>query len=100
MSSPDPFNDSMFESQNYLPPIGDMNELLRKDRAFQTALSARNYLLLEKEATQRGIKPYKLTQSVMTLYLHKQLVYIQELPAGIQEQIRVHFEQANKPLVI
>lgn len=79
-----------------LPPrTTDPEENMKSERLYRTGLSAKNYLLLETESIQRGIKPFKLTQSVMTLYLNKQLIYINELPEQIQAAINQFYKNAK-----
>lgn len=78
-----------------LPPRMENKEALSKDRNFRTAMSAAAYMKLEKEATQRGIKPFTLTKSVMTLYVNRQLIYIKDLPETLQDQIRGHFKRVD-----
>ncbi|MCL7422872.1 MAG: hypothetical protein M8364_18435 [Methylobacter sp.] len=62
------------------------------ERIYRTALAPKDYLRLEVEAMDRGLKPYGLTKSVMTLYLHKHLIYLKELPEELQKQITAHFK--------
>ncbi len=101
MYSSNPFDDELLNNQGApMPPVGDMTEQLSKDRPFRCALSYKNYLLLEKESTARGIKPFNLVKSVLTLYLYKQLVYVKELPEELQAQIAAHFKNTNQPLVL
>ena len=71
-----------------LPPrTTDPEENMKSERIYRTGLSSKNYLRLETESIERGIKPFKLTQSIMTLYLNKQLVYVNELPEPIKNAI-------------
>jgi len=79
-----------------LPPRSDHPEQsMKAERLYRTALSAKNYLRLETESIERGIKPFKLTQSVMTLYLNKQLIYVKELPEIIQAEIKQYLRDAK-----
>jgi hypothetical protein len=75
-----------------LPARGNSEKTGDQERLYRTALNSKDYLRLEIESMDRGLKPFGLTKSVMTLYLHKQLVYLKELPIEIQEQINVHFK--------
>lgn len=70
------------------------------ERLYRTALNSRDYLRLEIEAMERGLKPFGLTKAVMTLYLNKQLVNVRELPIEIQSLIAEHFKKNAKPRVI
>ncbi|WAR44575.1 hypothetical protein [Methylomonas rapida] len=90
-----PFNEFL-EDEASLPPRMENKAALSKERNFRTALSAANYMLLEKEATQRGIKPFTLTKSVMTLYIHRQLIYIKELPKELQDAITLHYSNVDR----
>lgn len=81
-------------NQDVLPPRNASPEdSMKAERIYRTALSAKNYLRLETEAIERGIKPFKLTQSIMTLYVNRQLVYIKELPMELQNAIREFYAQ-------
>jgi len=81
-----------------LPPrTTQPEENMKSERVYRTGLSSRNYLRLETESIERGIKPFKLTQSIMTLYLNKQLVYVNELPQQIQEAIK-KYNSIKRPI--
>lgn len=75
-----------------LPDRGNSEGNENQDRLYRTALASRDYLKLEIEAMDRGLKPFGLTKLVMTLYLHKQMVYVKELPPELQVQIKEHFK--------
>lgn len=62
------------------------------ERLYRTALSSRDYLRLEVESMERGLKPFGLTKAVMTLYISKKLIYVADLPAELQQQINEHFK--------
>ncbi|NOR71638.1 MAG: hypothetical protein GQ532_18450 [Methylomarinum sp.] len=80
-----------------LPPrTTDPEENMKSERIYRTGLSSKNYLRLETESIERGIKPFKLTQSIMTLYLNKQLVYVNELPEPIKNAIEKYYS-VNPP---
>jgi len=55
-----------------LPPKDSNNS--SKERHFRTALKPSDYILLEQEASERGLTPYKLTAKVMALYVKGDLV--------------------------
>ena len=63
-----------------------------EDRIYRTALPAKEYLALETEALERGLKAFSLTKTIMTLYLQKKLVLVKELPPELQGQIVTHFK--------
>lgn len=86
----------MSELHDYqLPPRNSENANKETMRIYRTELSNKDYLKLELESMQRGLKPYGLTKAVMTLYLRKQLIYLNELPADIQRLIKEHFKNFN-----
>lgn len=62
------------------------------ERLYRTALAPKDYLRLEIESMDRGLKPFGLTKSVMTLYLHKQLIYLKDLPPNIQTLISEYYK--------
>lgn len=72
----------------------------KQERIYRTALASKDYLRLEIEAMDRGLKPFGLTKSVMTLYLHKQLLYIRDLPEELQEQINAHYKKKQPARVL
>jgi len=74
-----------------LPPKGGQ-AAYDHERQFKTALKASDYLLLETESLERGMKPYSLAKSILTLYLAKKLVLLQDLPESVQIQIAEHFQ--------
>ena len=39
------------------------------ERLYRTALNSRDYLRLEIESMERGLKPFGLTKMIMTLYI-------------------------------
>lgn len=80
-------------SELTLPPR-DSSNLGQPDseRIFRTALGTRDYLLLEKESMERGLKPYSMTKTVMSLFLNRKLVYVKDLPDSLQNQILDHFK--------
>lgn len=67
------------------------------ERIFRTALPSREYLRLEIESMERGLKPFGLTKAVMTLYLNKHLINVRELPGDLQAAIKEHLKQVKKP---
>jgi len=69
------------------------------ERLYRTALSSRDYLRLEVESMERGLKPFGLTKTIMTLYLNKKLVYVNDLPVDIQSLITQHFKTIAKQRV-
>ncbi|MDP1615283.1 MAG: hypothetical protein Q8L68_05745 [Methylococcales bacterium] len=79
-----------------LPPRESNFESLNAERVYRTGLSAKYYLDLEKECAQRTtvekkMTPFKLTQTVMTLYLQRKLVLLKDLPADLQAAIAQHY---------
>jgi hypothetical protein len=86
-----------------IPPAGlssDHNDDKSNERQYRTALAQRDYLRLEIESMDRGLKPYGLTKIVMTLYLHKQLVHVRELPQEIQIQIVEHYRNKKSAVAL
>lgn len=81
----------MSEQEATLPALGSSDATDKQERIYRTALSHRDYINLEIEAMNRGLKPFGLTKSIMTLYLRKQLVLVKELPQDLQAQIIAHF---------
>lgn len=79
------------QQEPFLPSRGNASAQV-EDRVYRTALSGDNYLSLEKEAIDRGLKPFSLTKTIMTLYLQKKLVLVKELPPELQTQIVNHFK--------
>jgi len=75
-----------------LPDRGNSEAKDIQERLYRTALAQRDYIDLELEAMDRGLKPFGLTKSIMTLYLRKQLVLVKELPQDLQAQIIAHFK--------
>lgn len=61
------------------------------ERLYRTALSSRDYLRLEVESMERGLKPFGLTKAIMTMYINKKLIYVADLPETLQQQINEHF---------
>ena len=75
-----------------LPPrIVPTEETKDTERLYRTALPSKDYLRLEIESMERGLKPFGLTKSIMTLYVNKQLIYLPDLPQEIQELINEHY---------
>jgi hypothetical protein len=66
------------------------------ERLYRAGLSSRDYLRLEVESMERGLRPFGLTKAVMTLYINKQLIYVNDLPSELQEQIKQHFKANAK----
>lgn len=95
----DPLNIEFPEDEK-LPERMERAEALAKERVFRTGCSSQIYLRIEKEATDRGIKPYGLTQKVMTLYVYRQLVYVGELPQELQQAIVDYYRGVDQPLTI
>lgn len=75
-----------------LPDRGSSDAKDAPERIYRTALAQKDYIDLELEAMDRGLKPFGLTKSIMTLYLRKHLVYVKELPTDLQAQIIAHFK--------
>jgi hypothetical protein len=75
-----------------LPDRGSSDAKDTQERIYRTALAQKDYIDLELEAMDRGLKPFGLTKSIMTLYLRKQLVLVKELPVDLQTQIITHFK--------
>lgn len=80
-----------------LPDRGSSEAKDVPERIYRTALAQKDYIDLELEAMDRGLKPFGLTKSVMTLYLRKQLVLVKELPQDLQAQIIAHFRTKQTP---
>ncbi len=70
-----------------LPVRGSHSDLVDRDRVYRTSLTSSDYLRLETEALERGMKAYGLTKSIVTLYLNKKLVLISELPEPLRQQV-------------
>ncbi len=82
---------------HHLPPrVPSSVETQDSDRLYRTALPSRDYLRLEVESMERGLKPFGLTKSIMTLYVNKQLIYLPDLPNEIQELINEHYQTLDK----
>lgn len=88
----------MTEQELTLPERGNSDQNKDQERIYRTALAAKDYLRLEMEAMDRGLKPFGLTKSIMTLYLHKQLIYLKDLPAELQVQINNHYKANKQPI--
>jgi|GEM_PF-616961 len=73
-----------------LPERGSLPEHNKKERLFRTALDQDDYLKLEIEAMDRGMRPYGLTKTIMTLYVRKQLVPMKELSDELRGQVLTH----------
>ncbi len=79
---------------NVLPPrVPASVENQDTERLYRTALNSRDYLRLEIESMERGLKPFGLTKMIMTLYINKQLIYLGDLPQEIQELINEYHEK-------
>jgi len=76
-----------------LPERGSSPQFNKKERLFRTALDQEDYLKLEIEAMERGMRPYGMTKAVMTLYLRKQLVPMKELSEELRTQVLAHLKQ-------
>jgi hypothetical protein len=75
-----------------MPPRVQTDEQLKAERIYRTALSSKAYLEAELECAQRTtadrkMTPFKLTQTVMTLYLNRKLIFIKDLPIDLQNAI-------------
>lgn len=79
------------EQPDTLPPRAQSASQVGQDRVFRTALSSADYLKLETEAIERGMKAYTLAKSVLSLYVNKKLLLVRELPEHIQDQIADHY---------
>jgi hypothetical protein len=66
------------------------------ERIYRTALPQKDYISLELEAMDRGLKPFGLTKAIMTLYLHKQLVPMKELTEDLQAQVIKHLKEKQE----
>jgi hypothetical protein len=62
------------------------------ERLYRTSLSSRDYLRLEIESMERGLKPFSLNRAIMTMYINKKLIYVADLPEQLQQQINEHFK--------
>lgn len=83
----------MTNTNDALPAVGSAdNSGASAERIYRTALAPRDYINLELEAMSRGLKPFGLTKTVMTLYLNKKLVLVSELPKELQALIVDHFK--------
>lgn len=78
---------------NTILPPKSQERADNKERQYRTALSADNYLKLEKEALSRGITPYKLTSYIMGFYLSGECVLLSDLPKKPADQIRAFMAQ-------
>lgn len=74
-----------------LPPRAQSASQLGQDRIFRTALSPADYLNLETEAIERGMKAFTLSKSVLSLYVNKRLLLVSDLPKHLQDQINGHY---------
>ncbi|MFZ2404294.1 MAG: hypothetical protein WAW41_04095 [Methylobacter sp.] len=70
-----------------LPALGSSSEVDKQERIYRTALAPKDYINLELEAMNRGLKPFGLTKIIMTMYLRKQLVPLKELTPELQNQV-------------
>ncbi|MDO9049078.1 MAG: hypothetical protein Q7U66_15275 [Methylobacter sp.] len=80
------------QQEETLPALGSSDSSDKQERIYRTALAPRDYINLEIEAMNRGLKPFGLTKLVMTLYLRKQLVLVKELPEELRVQIVAHYQ--------
>lgn len=85
-----------------IPKRIEQNEALSKERIYRTALTCRDYLRLELEASERGTKPYSLVQNIVTMYLDEKLITVEDLPENIKKQVNQYFSElaASRSLVI
>ncbi|MDP3332637.1 MAG: hypothetical protein Q8S55_11745 [Methylococcaceae bacterium] len=91
----------MTSDQFNLPPrVSGGDPAVKDERIYRTCLNTRDYLRLEIEAMERGLKPFGLTKSVMTLYINKQLIFVRDLPPQIQTAIINHQKSISKPVSI
>lgn len=79
-----------------LPPRSSLASQMKVERQYRTALSSANYLKLEVEAVERGLKPFKLAQAIMTLYINKELFSISDLPIDLQTQVKEFYSTQVK----
>jgi len=75
-----------------LPDRGSSEAQGKNERLYRTALEQRDYINLELEAMDRGMKPFGLTKAIMTLYLHKQLIPMKELSEELRTQVIEHLK--------
>lgn len=76
-----------------LPPVSEKNQA--KERIYRTGLEASDYLRLENEAISRSLRPFTLVKIVMTAYLNGDVVYVNQLPEDLQQQIKQYQGKAN-----
>jgi len=79
-----------------LPPRSSFSVQMKVERQYRTALSSANYLKLEIEAVERGLKPFKLAQAIMTLYINKELFAISDLPIDLQDKVKQFYSTQVK----
>lgn len=75
-----------------LPDRGSSEAKDAPERIYRTALAQKDYINLELEAMDRGMKPFGLAKAVMTLYLRKQLFPMKELSEELQAQVMTHLK--------
>lgn len=61
-------------------------------RRFTTEMGTRDYLRLEVEAMERGLKPFSLTKLIMTAYVNRKLIVLSDLPIDIQKQVTAYYQ--------
>jgi hypothetical protein len=79
-----------------LPERGSSESGGVSERIYRTALAQKDYISLELDAMDRGLKPFGLTKAVMTLYLHKQLVPVKELSDELRAQVLTHLKEKQE----
>ena len=75
-----------------LPDRGSSESNGVTERIYRTALSQKDYINLELEAMDRGLKPFGLTKAIMTLYLHKQLIPMKELSEELRAEVLAYLK--------
>lgn len=75
------------KDQDILPKRGDYEAMSKQDRVYRTSLAASDYLKLEMEGLERGLKPYGFTRQIVTMYLNKKLLVITDLKPEYQQQL-------------
>ncbi len=79
-----------------LPDRGSSESKDGPERLYRTALAQRDYINLELEAMDRGMRPYGLTKSIMTLYLRKQLIPMKELSEELRGQVIAYLKDKQE----
>lgn len=70
-----------------LPPKVDRAQARTQDRVYRTALAQADFLKLEAQAMARNLKAFSFTKHIVTLYLHKKMVVIADLPEPLRTQV-------------